>query len=228
MSTTSPTAANPSSWKQRFARRVQFEAAPSPDAEASGQLAELSRQWRRHIKSHETGLRPLFDSDRDHARGSNGAAITLMEYGDYAAPSCKEAAPVLRALGTRFGDELRFSFRHFPIADAHPLALSAAVAAEAAAAQGKFWPMHDRIYSSELGLEAASLRRIAKGLDLDLDRYDADVAGGTLVTHVFEDFNSGTRSGVTGTPTFFVNGARLDWDFTPETLGDTLQAVLPG
>lgn len=214
-----------SSWRQRLTRRLQPEETESPDAEASGQLGELNRQWRRHISSHVTGLRPLFDSDRDHVRGSDGATITLMEYGDYAAPSGKQAAPMLRALGARFGDELRFAFRHFPIADAHPLALSAAVAAEAAGAQDRFWPMHDRIYGSEFGLEPRALRRFARDLDLDLDRYDADVAGGALVAHIFEDFNSGTRSGVNGTPTFFINGARLDWDFQLETLGDALQQL---
>jgi formate-nitrite transporter family protein len=209
-----------------FTLRLQPDATESVDQEASNQLGESARQWRRNISSHVRGLRPLLDADRDHVRGSDGAAITLMEYGDYAAPSCKEAAPVLRALGEHFGDKLRFAFRHFPIADAHPLALSAAVAAEAAGAQGKFWQMHDRIYGDEHGLEPRALRRLAEELELDLDRYDADVAGGAHVTHIFEDFNSGTHSGVNGTPTFFINGARLDWDFEPETLGDALQHVL--
>jgi protein-disulfide isomerase len=224
---TADTAGPASSWRQRLTQRLQPEEAESVDAEASGQLGELSRQWRRHISSHTTGLRPLLDSSRDHVRGSDDAAITLMEYGDYEAPSCREAAPVLRALGTRFGDELRFAFRHFPIADAHPRALSVAVAAEAAGAQGQFWGMHDRIFGSEFGIEPGALRRLAKELDLDLDRYDADIAGGAHVAHVFEDFNSGTLSGVNGTPTFFINGARLDWDFQPGTLGDALQRVLP-
>jgi protein-disulfide isomerase len=199
-----------------------------PDAEASDQLGELSRHWRRHISSHTTGLRPLFDSDRDHVRGSAGAAITLLEYGDFMAPSCKEAAPVLRALGSRFGADLRFAFRHFPIADAHPLALSVAVAAEAAGAQGEFWGMHDRIFSSEFGTDPTALRRHAKDLELDLDRYDEDIAGGDHVARVFEDFNSGTRSGVNGAPTFFINGARLDWDFQSETLGNALQKAMAG
>jgi protein-disulfide isomerase len=218
-------AATSSRW-QRLTGSLEPTAIESVDAEASDQLGEIAVQWRRHISSYVTGLRPLFDAGRDHVRGSDGAAVTLMEYGDYAAPSCKQAAPVLRTLGTRFGTDLRFAFRHFPIADAHPLALSAAVAAEAAGAQGKFWPMHDLIYGTEHGLEPPSLRRLAKKLELDLGRYDADVAGGALVTHIFEDFNSGTRSGVNGTPTFFINGARLDWDFDPKTLGDALEHAL--
>jgi protein-disulfide isomerase len=202
------------------------DATQLPDAEASDQLAELSRQWRRQISSHVTGLRPHFDPDRDHVRGSADAAITLLEYGDFMAPSCKEAAPVLRALSSRFGTDMRFSFRHFPIADAHPLALSVAVAAEAASAQGEFWGMHDLIFRSEFGTEPRALRRHAKDLKLDLDRYDADVAGGTHVEHVFEDFNSGTSSGVNGAPTFFINGARLDWDFQPATLGNALAEAM--
>lgn len=215
------------SWRERLTRRLQPDTAELPDAEASDQLAELGRQWRRQIPSHITGLRPHFDADRDHVRGSAEATVTLLEYGDFMAPSCREAAPVLRALGSRFGDELRFAFRHFPITEAHPLALSAAVAAEAAAAQDEFWGMHDRMLTSEFGAEPSALRRIARELKLDLDRYDADVAGGTHVAHVFEDFNSGTRSGVNGTPTFFINGARLDWDFRSETLGDALQDAMP-
>jgi protein-disulfide isomerase len=198
------------------------DASELPDAEASDQLAELSRHWRRHISSHTTGLKPHFDPDRDHVRGSADAAVTLLEYGDFMAPSCMESAPVLRSLASRFGDDLRFSFRHFPIADAHPLALSVAVAAEAAGAQGEFWAMHDLIFGSEFGVEPGALRRHAKDLNLDLDRYDADIAGGAHVAHVFEDFNSGTRSGVNGAPTFFINGSRLDWDFQATTLGSAL------
>jgi protein-disulfide isomerase len=218
---------SPDSWRERLTRRLQPDAAELPDAEASDQLGELSREWRRQIPSHPRGLRPRFDSERDHVRGSAGATVTLLEYGDFMAPSCKEAAPVLQELASRFGDEFRFAFRHFPIADAHPLALSVAVAAEAAGAQGEFWGMHDRILASEFGTEPTALRRHARDLELDLDRYDADIAGGTHVAHVFEDFNSGTRSGVNGTPTFFINGARLDWDFESQTLLDALQEAMP-
>ena len=205
-----------------------LDAGSLPDAEASDQLGKLSRQWRRHISSHTVGLRPHFDADRDHVRGSPDAPVTLLEYGDFMAPSCREAAPMLLSLGARYGPDIRFAFRHFPIADAHPMALSVAVAAEAAGAQGEFWNMHDRVFSSEFGVEPAALRRHAREMDLDLDRYDADVAGGAHVGHVFEDFNSGTRSGVNGAPTFFINGSRLDWDFQPGTLRDALEKVIQG
>jgi Na+:H+ antiporter, NhaA family len=203
-----------SSWTQRMTDRMQSGETVSPDAEAADQLAELNRHWRRHISSHTTGLRPIFDGERDHVRGADAASLTLLQYGDYEAPSCRQAALVLRSLGTRFGDELRFSWRHFPIADAHPLALSAAVAAEAAGAQGEFWAMHDRVIATEYGVDAPTLRRYAADLKLDMDRFDADVGGGTLVTHVFEDYNSGVLSGVNGTPTFFINGRRFDGDWS--------------
>jgi protein-disulfide isomerase len=215
-----------SSWTKRMSGRLQSGETESPDAEATDQLSELNRQWRRHISSHTTGLRPVLEANRDHVRGAESAGLTLMQYGDYEAPSCRKAALVLRTLGTRFGDELRFAWRHFPITDAHPLALSAAVAAEAAAAQGQFWPMHDLIIGTEYGVDAPTLRRYAGNLEVDMDRFDADVAGGELVTHVFEDYNSGVLSGVNGTPTFFINGARVDWDFQLASLGDALQLAL--
>jgi protein-disulfide isomerase len=230
MSTKPPAegAAPSGSWRQRLTQRLQPDDDVVVDAEAAEQLGALAREWRRDISSYTVGLRPELDTERDHVRGSEDATITLVEYGDYAAPSSRQAAPVLRSMGRRFGTDLRFAFRHFPIADAHPLALPAAVAAEAAAAQGKFWEMHDRMFISEFGIKPGALRRLAKESGLDMDRFDADIAGGTLVTHIFEDFNSGTRSGVNGTPTFFINGARVDWDFKPETLGDALEAALPG
>ena len=214
------------SWTKRMTRRLQPDDVELPDAEASGQLAELGRQWRRQIPSHVDGLRPHFDPDRDHVRGSADATVTLLEYGDFMAPSCRQAAPVLQELRSRFGDDLRVAFRHFPIADAHPLTLAVSVAAEAAGAQGEFWEMHDRILRSEFGTDPSALRRLARESGLDLERYDADIAGGTLVAHVFEDFNSGTLSGVNGTPTFFINGERLDWDFKPATLRDAVESAI--
>jgi protein-disulfide isomerase len=114
-------------------------------------------------------------------------------------------------------------FRNFTISDAHPHAMSAAQAAEAAGAQGRFWEMHDGLYASADGLEPAATRRLAKGLGLDLDRFDREVAGEEHVDHIFEDFNSGVSSGVNGAPTFFINGARLDWDFDAATLGAAVE-----
>ncbi|MEA2478112.1 MAG: hypothetical protein QOJ07_34, partial [Thermoleophilaceae bacterium] len=122
----------------------------------------------------------------------------------------------------KFGDDMRVAYRHFPIADAHPLAAGASAAALAAGAQGKFWEMHDRIFSGEFDLSPKELRAMAGKLDLDLDRYDAEILAGDHLTHVFEDFNSGVASGVNGCPTFFINEKRLDWDFNVATLEATL------
>jgi hypothetical protein len=110
----------------------------SPTSEAGQQLAVATREWRHRIASHGGGLRPDLDTSRDHIRGSDHPTVTLVEYGDYQSAACVSAAQELADLRSRFGGELRFVFRHFPIGEAHPLALRAAEAAEAAGAQGRF------------------------------------------------------------------------------------------
>jgi protein-disulfide isomerase len=138
----------------------------------------------------------------------------------------------VRDLQHQFGDDLRMAWRHFPIADAHPRSVGAAVATLAAGAQGHFWEMHDRLqyaeadHTGKVDLTPGALRALADRLDIDMDRYDAEIADGTHLTHVFEDFNSGVVSGVNGCPTFFVNERRLDWDFDVSTLADTLTRAL--
>ena len=124
----------------------------------------------------------------------------------------------LASLRERFDGELRFAFRHFPIGDAHPLALHAAEVAEAAGAQGRFWEMHDLIYRRDRALEPALLRRLAKSIGLDLERFDSELAADAHLRHIMEDFQSGVDSGVNGTPTFFINEERVDWDFEIATL----------
>ena len=211
-------------WRERM--RTQSQEAP--DTEASNDMRALNREWRRHTNSHIEGLRPLVDTSRDHVRGDAGAKLVLVEYGDYASASCRTATAQVRDLRKRFGDELLFVFRNFTIADAHPNAFSSACAAEAAGAQGQFWEMHDRIYASDLGLEPAATRGFARGIGLDMDQFDREIADETHDTRLFEDFNSGVDSGVNGVPTFFVNGARLDWDFETKTLGEALEAASIG
>ena len=208
-------------WRERRRRNSP----EPPDGEPAKDMRALNRDWRRHTNSHVDGLRPRVDPARDHLRGRPDAKLVLVEYGDYASASCRSAAAQVRDLRERFGDELLFVFRNFTIADAHPNAFSAASAAEAAGAQGRFWEMHDRIYASELGLEPAATRRFAVELQLDIDSFDSDIATGAHNPHLFEDFNSGVDSGVNGAPTFFVNGARLDWDFETASLGDALRAA---
>jgi protein-disulfide isomerase len=149
--------------------------------------------------------------DRDHIEGPASAAVVLVEYGDYQCPYCGAAYPIIKRVQKTFGARLRFVFRNFPITNAHAHAGWAAEFAEAAGAQGPFWPIHDFLYEHQAALgEPAVFTREAKRLGLDVARIDRDVAEHTFRPRVEEDFSSGVRSGVNGTPTFFVNGVRYD------------------
>jgi protein-disulfide isomerase len=156
--------------------------------------------------------------DRDHIQGAAEAPATLLEYGDYECPFCGAAYPIVKEVQSRLGDRLRFVFRNFPITTSHPHAELAAEAAEAADAQRKFWEMHDLLYESQQHLEAADLHRYAEQLGLDVGRFDNELARHVHAERVREDFMSGVRSGVNGTPTFYVNGVRHDGDYELETL----------
>jgi len=147
---------------------------------------------------------------RDHIQGPADAPIMLVEYGDYQCPYCGAAYPVVKAIQKRLGNRLCFAFRNFPLANAHPFAEHAAEAAEAAAAQGKFWEMHDMLFENQEALEDDALAEYAATLGLDADRLIQEVINGAHQSRVREDFRSGARSGVNGTPTFFINGERYD------------------
>ena len=158
------------------------------------------------------------DDDRDHIQGPAGAAVTLVEYGDYECPYCGAAYPIVKELQARMGDRLRFVFRNFPITTSHPHAEQAAEAAEAAAAQGRFWEMHDLLYENQRRLRDQDLHAYAEQLGLEVDRFDKDLAEHVHAPRVREDFMSGVRSGVNGTPSFYVNGARHDDSYDLDTL----------
>ena len=151
---------------------------------------------------------------RDHAKGPANAPVTLVEYGDYECPHCGRAHPIVRSIQRELGERLRFVFRNFPLTEAHPNAENAAEAAEAAGAQGKFWEMHDELFDHQDALEPLDLVTYAKRLGLDADAVGAAVEHHNHAERVREDFMSGVRSGVNGTPTFFLNGKRYDgeWD----------------
>ena len=149
-------------------------------------------------------------SAKDHAAGPDDAPVTLVEYGDYECPHCGAAYPILKAVQRELGSRLRFIFRNFPLVEQHPHAQQAAEAAEAAAAQGKFWEMHDMLFEHQEALETADLVGYAQILELDAERVARELAAGTYTKRVRDDFMSGVRSGVNGTPTFFVNGERYD------------------
>ena len=156
--------------------------------------------------------------DRDHVRGPATAPVTLVEYGDFECPYCGGMYPVVKELRERMGDRLRLVFRHFPLDSVHPHARRAAEAAEAAAAQGRFWEIHDLLFESRDDLDDEALRRFATGLGLDLARFEDDLAGRRHAPHVREDRLDGERSGVEGTPTFFINGARYEGSLDLEGL----------
>jgi protein-disulfide isomerase len=161
--------------------------------------------------------------DRDHIQGPVDAPATLVEYGDFQCPYCGKAYPIVKEVRARMGDRLCFVFRNFPITTSHQYAEQAAEAAEAAAAQGKFWEMHDVLFENQTRLTDADLRRYADGVGLDLERFDADMARHAYAERVREDFMGGVRSGVNGTPTFYVNGARHDDAYDVETLVGALE-----
>ena len=156
-------------------------------------------------------------SDRDHVQGPADALVTLVEYGDYECPHCGRAYPIVRAVQRRMGPRLRFVFRNFPLRESHPHAQHAAEAAEAAGAQGRFWEMHDRLFERQFALEDTDLVEYARELGLDAGRLRRELAERRYEPRVREDFRSGVTSGVNGTPTFFINGARHDaaWDAEP-------------
>ena len=164
-------------------------------------------------------------TDRDHAIGPPDAPVTLVEYGDYECPDCGSAYPVLKQLRARLGDRLRFVFRNFPLMNIHARASIAAQAAEAAAAQGKFWAMHDQLYEHQKNLADTDLERLAIRVGLELYKFNADVGSERFVRRVNEDIASGRASGVRGTPTFFINGRRYEGENDFDSLAAALEAA---
>ena len=156
--------------------------------------------------------------DRDHIQGPAEAAVTLVEYGDYECPYCGAAYPMIKEVQERMGERLRFVFRNFPISTSHPHAEQAAEAAEAAATQGRFWQMHDLLYENQQRLGDEDLRSYAEQLGLEVEPFDQELAEHVHAPRVHEDFMSGVRSGVNGTPTFYINGSRHDDSYDAETL----------
>jgi protein-disulfide isomerase len=149
-------------------------------------------------------------SDRGHVEGPADAPLTLVECGDYQCPYCGAAYPVVKRLQKTLEGKLRFVFRNFPLTQAHPYALIAAEAAEAAALQGKFWEMHDLLFEQQTFLEPEIIPLWAKRIGLDLRKFKNDVRQDVVENRIKEDRQSGIRSGINGTPTFYINGTRYD------------------
>jgi protein-disulfide isomerase len=159
----------------------------------------------------------------DWSDGPEDAPVTFVEYGDFECPHCASMEPVLQELRRLAGPGMRFVYRHFPLTSSHPHAQSAAEAAEAAGAQGAFWPMHDALFANQQALTDRDLVGYAAALGLDADAVATALASHTYEPNVREDFMSGVRSGVSGTPTFFINGVRYDGEFTLDALARAVQ-----
>jgi protein-disulfide isomerase len=165
-------------------------------------------------------------SERDHVLGTPTAPVTLLEYGDYQCPFCGAAHPAVKHVLQRVAGDVLFAYRHFPLTQIHPYAQQAAEAAEAAAAQGRFWEMHDLLFTHQDRLALRDLVEHAEALGLDLERFTSELESGAHTGRVREEFLSGVRSGVNGTPTFFVNGIRHNGGYDPESLLDAIGAAV--
>jgi protein-disulfide isomerase len=170
-------------------------------------------------------LTPPVDPDRDHWRGEH-AAVTLVEYGDYECPYSRAAFRAIQRLERQLGGQLRFVFRHLPLTRIHPHALAAAHLAEAAALQGRFWPMHELLFHRQQALEDADLLGYADQLGLDRPRLAADLDGRTVWQRVQADADGALASGAQGTPTLFVNGRLHLGGYDEATLGAALAAAI--
>lgn len=169
-----------------------------------------------------TRLRGPID-ERDHIQGGSTAEITLLEYGDYQCPYCGQAYPIVKRVQRRMGARLRFVFRNFPLTAVHPLALAAAETAEAAGGQDQFWEMHDLLYENQRRFSMRVFLELAIQLDLDRERFISDIDEGTYRQSIRDDFVGGVRSGVNGTPCFFIDGERHDGAWDEDALIDAIE-----
>jgi len=162
----------------------------------------------------------------DHAQGPENAEVTLVEYGDYECPHCGRAHPIIQRVREHFGKRLRFIFRNFPLGELHPHAMAAAETAEFAGAHGKFWEMHDLLFENQARLGEVLFLELGSGLKLSTTSLQKALEDHTFEARVRADFSGGIRSGVNGTPTFFINGHRHDASFDFEPLVSAIQGVM--
>lgn len=162
-------------------------------------------------------------SPADHIQGADNAPLTLVEYGDYECPYCGAAYPIVKKIQKHFGKRLRFVFRNFPIVESHPHAGIAAIAAEFAATHQKFWEMHDLLYENQAYLDISHLLSYAQSLDLSTADLQTAIKNEAFADKIKNDFMGGVRSGVNGTPSFFINGNRHHGSFEYEALLTALE-----
>jgi protein-disulfide isomerase len=162
----------------------------------------------------------------DHKVGPEHAPVSVLEYGDFECPHCKQAAGTVKLMLARFEKQVSFAFRHFPLEEVHPHARRAAEAAECAAGQGKFWEMHDLLFENQLHLELPQLHEYARRIGLDMARFTAEMDDEIYLQRIREHQHGGVASGVRATPTFFVNKRITDVSYGLHSLIDVVQAEI--
>jgi protein-disulfide isomerase len=172
-----------------------------------------------------TELKPPVNS-KDHIQGNITAPLELVEYGDYQCPHCGRAYPIIKNVQRKLGVDLKFVFRNFPLSEMHPDAFNAALAAETAGLQHKFWQMHDIMFENQQELDLGSLFFYAKTIGVDLERFKKDIQKNTIVAKVEEDIESGVRSGVNSTPSFYINGKKYNGDWEEDVFVQYLKSRL--
>ncbi len=165
-------------------------------------------------------------SANDHVQGNKSAKIELVEYGDYQCPHCGKAYPIVKEIQKALGTNLKFIYRNFALQEIHPNAVDAAIASEAAGLQKKFWQMHDALFENQRDLSPENIMLIAQDLALDTDKFSEDMGNQEIIDKVEADFESGVRSGVNGTPGFFVNGVKYNDSYDFETFSAYLKSLL--
>ncbi len=198
--------------------------APPP---AEGPLAPadvILRDWRRD--THAGVLSVPVDPARDHTRGGDAGSVTLLAYGDYVSPLCRELESTLQALQQQFGEQVTLAYRHFPRTDVHPAIRQAAEAAEIAGGQRQFWPMHRALLAAQPLEDASQLRQVAAELGLDMERFDEQLRSHAYAERIREDIQSGASSGVNATPTVFINGIRHEDEMSLEILSSAVHSAL--
>ena len=178
------------------------------------------------MRPHQPSLLAVPVEPSDHVLGARGAPVTLVEYGDFECPGCKQAAPAVELLLERFPEEVLFVYRHYPLEEVHPHALAAAEAAESAGAQGKFWPMHKLLFDHQSHLRLVDLLSYTASLGVDMPRSMAEMADHVYLQRVRGHISGARRSGVHTTPAFFVNGTMQDVSIRLSSLFEVAQAVL--
>ena len=207
-------------------RQRRMTPAENRTAEAIDEAAPDGKApaWRARVGENVQLTVPV-DPARDHIRGGEDPPVTVVEYGEYECPYCAEATVTVRRLEEHFGDDVRMVFRHFPLREVHPNAFNAALGAEAAARQGRFWELNDLLGPSRKDLSPETIYKLAEKAGCDIEQFKRDAKDPALRERVEADIESGLASGVNGTPTFFLNNVRYDGDFEAQELLPAIEAA---